>query len=180
VKSLITSAKKSSPSFGGVCVSARAKKAEGSNKAPASDKKPPTKMATLTPFWLWTFRVEILIVLGTVFYWTFFHLNYFRNMFGQQDFKAREFFLLLQGGVTIFCCYVYFYARVLFDMKHFHFETFTKLQEAMAIGDVLVLVLSFLFQDVFSQGSAPHFIAMIVMAIVWGGARVVFLSMSSS
>ena len=76
--------------------------------------KSPVALDALPKPWLYFWRLEILVVLGSVCYWAFGYKSYLNGIFGAHtEGIDREYFLLLQGAITIFCCYVYvlFYAR---------------------------------------------------------------------
>lgn len=80
------------------------KAAGGTQQQEGGEKKALDALPTL---WLWFWRVEILVVLGSVGYWMFGYRNYLTSIFGAHtEGIDREYFLLLQGCITIFCCYV--------------------------------------------------------------------------
>jgi len=82
--------------------------------------KSPVALDALPKPWLYFWRLEILVVLASVCYWAFFYKNYLNGIFGAHtEGIDREYFLLLQGAITIFCCYVYvlFYARLAMLLK---------------------------------------------------------------
>lgn len=121
--------------------------------------------------WRAVFALEILICLATVLAWVFAPADLLRGLYGLEG--AGPWHLLLQSANVVFCAYVYLYARILFA-KEFRPEVFRWLQEAMAIGDVVILATSpLLYRDL--QPPLALFAPMVGMAALWLSIRVVYL-----
>jgi len=132
----------------------------------------------LSAAWLNFWRIEIGVVVLSVLYWVLGSNSYLQGLFGShavtEDIE-RETFLLWQGAITVFCCYVWFYSRVLFDMENFHLTTFIMFQSGMALGDALVLILAWQFIPILEGGSLFMFVLMCALAGFFLLMRVIFL-----
>lgn len=87
------------------------------------------------------FWVEVAICALTVLSWVFAPEPFLRAVVGIDTPDLRHHLLLLLGGNVVFCAYVYLYARLLLD-EPFPRLAFRRLQEAMALGDVVILATS--------------------------------------
>lgn len=90
----------------------------------------------ISKLWQAIFTAEILVCLGTVGFWVVAPQPFLRDLYGLESRGAYH--LLMQSANVIFCVYVYFYARIL-TARPFDVRAFRWLQEAMAIGDVIIL-----------------------------------------
>jgi hypothetical protein len=94
--------------------------------------------AGLSPFWRRLFAFEVLVCLATVLFWLVAPGDYLAGFYGLERGAPAPYLLLQQSSAVVFCAYVYLYAALL-RMRPFPMAAFRRLQEAMAIGDVLVL-----------------------------------------
>lgn len=133
--------------------------------------------------WQCIFWVEIPLVGISVFYWLFFGNHYLTNVIGVVKAGPPERFLLaLYAGVTgtMVCAYYAFLLAVVEPTD----LTFLVYQVVLLAGDVFIVICSLIYAAmtrfrVDLDGTEKinwGLIAQIVMAFVWGAARVGFLA----
>lgn len=125
----------------------------------------------LSKFWRAVFTVEIFVCLGTVGFWAAAPQPFLRDLYDLESEGAYH--LLMQSANVVFCAYVYFYARILFS-KPFDVRAFRWLQEAMAIGDVIIVATTpLLVRDLHPPASLVA--AQAGMAALWLAIRLGYL-----
>ena len=129
----------------------------------------------MTSGWRRLFQLEIVICVATALYWILAPRSYLEALFVDPHVDGVTRYLVLQGAGVLLCAWGYLYARLLLQ-REFSEASFRHLQEAMAIGDVFVLVTSFLgWRDSTLAFRTPTFAAQVVMAALWLAIRVVYL-----
>lgn len=123
--------------------------------------------------WRAVFALEIVICAATCVIWTLAPGAFLEGLFGIDPVDARARLLLSMTANVVACAYVYLYARLLFD-RPFSLRPFRRLQEAMAIGDVVVLVTSAL-EAAWLSPQPTLLGAQVGMAAIWLGIRVTWL-----
>jgi hypothetical protein len=126
---------------------------------------------SLSRAWRVIFACEILICLGTVLFWVIGPAEFLRDLYGIEG--PGAYLLLQQSSNVVFCAYVYLYFRLL-TAKPFDLRAFRWLQEAMAIGDVLILATS-VSQALMLQPKIEMLAAQAGMAALWLTIRLLFL-----
>jgi hypothetical protein len=127
----------------------------------------------VTRGWYAIFWVEVAICAATALSWIAAPEPFLRAVMGIESPDLRDHMVLLLGANTVLCAYVYLYARLLAD-RPFNRHAFRRLQEAMALGDVGILVASAVSCAQLSPD--PLWMAgQIGMASVWLGIRVAWL-----
>lgn len=125
----------------------------------------------ISRFWRTVFTVEIFVCLATVGFWAVAPQPFLRDLYGLESKGAYH--LLMQSANVIFCVYVYFYTRIL-TARPFDARAFRWLQEAMAIGDVIILATTpLLVRDV--NPPAALVAAQAGMAGLWLSIRLAYL-----
>ena len=123
--------------------------------------------------WRIVFAIEIPICLGTCLLWLLAPAEYLGGYLGKRPHDVADYLLLQQSTAVVFSMFVYFYGRVLFG-RRVDVRTFRHLQEAMALGDVLVLGATWAAHTYLAP--RPDLIlAQTAMAALWLGIRVLFL-----
>ncbi|MCW2944590.1 MAG: hypothetical protein JWR24_1307 [Actinoallomurus sp.] len=89
--------------------------------------------------WRIVFAVEIPICLGTCLLWLLAPAEYLGGFLGKRPHDVGDYLLLQQSTAVVFSMFVYFYGRVLVS-RRVDLRTFRYLQEAMALGTVLALL----------------------------------------
>lgn len=130
---------------------------------------------TLSRTWNVVFWIEIGICFATCLFWLLAPNDFLQKVYNIQGTEALRngHFLLLQGGLVVFCAYVYLYTRLMLA-RPFPMQSFVYLQEAMALGDVLILILSFMMWKT-SKPDPALWSAQVGMASLWLVIRMVFL-----
>jgi hypothetical protein len=123
--------------------------------------------------WRIVFSVEIPICLGTCLLWLLAPAEYLGGFLGERPHDVADYLLLQQSTAVVFSMFVYFYGRVLLS-RRVDLRTFRYLQEAMALGDVIVLVESWAAHAYLAPRPDMLF-AQVAMAALWLGVRVLFL-----
>ncbi len=126
--------------------------------------------------WKLFFLAEIPICLITCLYWILFPSDYIQN-FNNSNSSYMEASLLQQCAIVVFCCYVYFYYKLLmmeYVTYHTYGQIFIWFQEAMLLGDILVILQS-LYVCLFLNYKISILIAQIGMASFFGIARIIFM-----
>jgi hypothetical protein len=126
--------------------------------------------------WRIVFWVEVVICAATVLSWALAPEPFLRGVIGIEAPDLRHHLLLLLGANVVFCAYVYLYARLLLE-RPFPRVAFRRLQEAMALGDVVMLATSAVQCAQLSPDPALM-AAQIGMAALWLGIRVTWLVQS--
>jgi hypothetical protein len=124
--------------------------------------------------WKIVFRIEIVICLATAAYWAIAPDAYLRALLVDPPASSTTRYLTIQSAGLLACAWGYLYARLL-HARPFQAEAFARLQEAMAIGDVIVLVVSL----VSSRELRFHesvWAAQIAMAALWLAIRLAYLA----
>ena len=130
----------------------------------------------LTPAWKRLFQLEVAICVATAAYGAFAPAAYQRALFADPPAGAHADYLVVQAAGILFCAWGYLYARLL-HARPFHEESFRRLQEAMAIGDVIVLAASVAALRNPGLALRPAAIwAQVGMAALWLGLRVAYLA----
>jgi hypothetical protein len=119
------------------------------------------------------FAVEIPICLGTCLLWLLAPAEYLGGFLGRRPHDVADYLLLQQSTAVVFSMFVYFYGRVLFS-RRVDLRTFRYLQEAMALGDLIVLGASWAAHAYLTPRPGVLF-AQTAMAALWLGIRVLFL-----
>ena len=123
--------------------------------------------------WRSLFTLEIAICLVTVVLWALAPWDFLSRVYGAPQGSLSHYLLLQQAGTVVFCAYVYLYARMLFT-RPFNLVSFRHLQEAMAIGDaILVASAPATYRALHPDGLL--FGAQTGTAALWLTIRVVFL-----
>jgi hypothetical protein len=128
---------------------------------------PRTVRAGLPGHWRIVFAVEIPICLGTCLLWLLAPAQYLGGFLGKRPHDVADYLLLQQSTAVVFSMFVYFYGRVLVS-RRVDLRTFRYLQQAMALGDVIVLGATW-------AAHADLLFAQTAMAALWLGIRVLFL-----
>lgn len=126
--------------------------------------------------WKRVFQVEVIICVATAAFWFVAPDAYARALFVAPVVSPLSRYLTLQAAGILLCAWGYLYARLLHG-RSFSVSAFCRLQEAMAIGDVIVLWSSFSSRNVLSF-ERQAFVAQIAMAAVWLAIRVGYLASS--
>jgi hypothetical protein len=119
------------------------------------------------------FAVEIPICLGTCLLWLLAPAEYLGGFLGRQPHDVADYLLLQQSTAVVFSMFVYFYGRVLLSGR-VDVRTFRHLQEAMALGDVIVLATTWA-AHAYLAPRTDLLVAQTAMAALWLGIRVLFL-----
>ena len=142
--------------------------------ADATPSLPPRAVRTSLPGpWRIVFAVEIPICLGTCLLWLLAPAEYLSGFLGKRPHDVADYLLLQQSTAVVFSMFVYFYGRVLLSGR-VDLRTFRYLQEAMALGDVIVLVATWAAHAYLAPRPDVLF-AQTAMAALWLGIRVLFL-----
>jgi hypothetical protein len=143
-------------------------------RADATPALPPLAVPASVPRpWRIVFSVEIPICLGTCLLWLLAPAEYLGGLLGKRPHDVADYLLLQQSTAVVFSMFVYFYGRVLLG-RRVDLRTFRYLQEAMALGDVIVLVATWAAHAYLAPRPDMLF-AQAAMAAVWLGVRVLFL-----
>ena len=129
--------------------------------------------AGLPGTWRTVFAVEIPICLGTCLLWLLAPAEYLGGFLGKRPHDVADYLLLQQSTAVVFSMFVYFYGRVLFS-RRVDLRTFRHLQEAMALGDVLVLGATWA-AHAYLMPRPDLLFAQTAMAALWLAIRVLFL-----
>lgn len=129
--------------------------------------------AGLPGTWRIVFAVEIPICLGTCLLWLLAPGEYLGGFLGKRPHDVADYLLLQQSTAVVFSMFVYFYGRVLFS-RRVDLRTFRHLQEAMALGDVLVLGATWA-AHAYLAPRPDLLLGQTTMAALWLGIRVLFL-----
>jgi hypothetical protein len=130
----------------------------------------------VTPRWRVVFWLEVVICAATCASWIALPEPFLRAVFRIEAPDLRHHLLLLLGANVVFCAYVYLYARLLLE-RPFPRVAFRRLQEAMAVGDVIMLATSAVQCAQISPD--PVWMAgQIGMAALWLSIRVTWLVQS--
>jgi hypothetical protein len=129
--------------------------------------------AGLPGTWRTVFAIEIPICLGTCLLWLLAPAEYLGGFLGKRPHDVADYLLLQQSTAVVFSMFVYFYGRVLFS-RSVDLRTFRHLQEAMALGDVLVLGATWAVHA-YLMPRPDLLFAQTAMAALWLGIRVLFL-----
>lgn len=127
----------------------------------------------MTSAWRVIFWIEVVICAATVASWIVAPSAFLEGVFGLEGADLRHHLLLLTGADVVLCAYVYLYARLLLA-KPFPEQAFRFLQEAMAIGDVVMLVLSGV-ELAYLEADVRLVAAQAFMAALWLTIRVTWL-----
>ena len=119
------------------------------------------------------FALEVPICLGTCLLWLLAPAEYLGGFLGKRPHDVGDYLLLQQSTAVVFSMFVYFYGRVLLS-RRVDVRTFRYLQEAMALGDVAVLVATWATHAYLAPRPDLLF-AQTAMAVLWLGIRVLFL-----
>ena len=122
--------------------------------------------------WFYLFSLELPLCLATCAYWVLRPADYARAITGV-DVGPAAGALLQPAAIVVFCAYFVFYARMLWQ-RPMVTPAFVWLQQAMALGDVLVLATSALLHHRFHPRPAT-LAAQVGMASFWLATRLVFL-----
>lgn len=142
--------------------------------ADATVSLPPRALRTGLPgTWRIVFAVEIPICLGTCLLWLLAPAEYLGGFLGKRPHNIGDYLLLQQSTAVVFSMFVYFYGRLLVSSR-VDLRTFRYLQEAMALGDVLVLGATWAAHAYLAPRPDLLF-AQSAMAALWLGIRVLFL-----
>jgi hypothetical protein len=123
--------------------------------------------------WRIVFAAELPICLATCLFWLFAPAEYLGGFLGKRPHDLADYLLLQQSTAVVFSMFVYFYGRVLLS-RRVDLRTFRYLQEAMALGDVLVLAATWAAHAYLTPRPELLF-AQTAMAALWLGVRGVFL-----
>lgn len=126
-----------------------------------------------TPKWRAIFWCEIALCAATCIAWIVAPDAFLTGVFGLDPGDARARLLLAMTANVVGCAYVYLYARLLLG-RPFQHVAFRYLQQAMAIGDVVVLGTS-AAEAVLLTPSATILALQIGMAALWLGTRLAWL-----
>lgn len=127
----------------------------------------------MTRTWRIVFGVEVMICAATCASWLLAPEPFLRRVIGIDAPDLRHHLLLLMVANVVFCAYVYLYARLLLDQP-FARTAFRRLQEAMALGDVVVLATSAV-QIAHLTPDPAMMAAQVGMAALWLVIRVTWL-----
>jgi len=123
--------------------------------------------------WWLLFCTELPLVAGTLVYWVVAPDAFLTESIGIAAPGAPERYLLHLYGGVVGTLVLWFYGRVLLAPR-LHLPTFRRLQEALGIGDVVIVGLG--LQAWGALDAAPAMLAaQIGMAGLWGMVRVAFL-----
>ncbi|MCW2859385.1 MAG: hypothetical protein JWP48_1093 [Actinoallomurus sp.] len=129
--------------------------------------------ADLPGLWRIVFAVEIPICLGTCLLWLLAPAEYLGGFLGKRPHDVADYLLLQQSTAVVFSMFVYFYGRVLLSHR-VDLRTFRYLQEAMALGDGIVLGASWAAHAYLAPRPDVLY-AQTAMAALWLGIRILFL-----
>ena len=141
-----------------------------------SDDRPSTHQGRsryVSAGWRALFALEIPICLATVLYWWLGTESYLKTTFGLDAADGVHVALVWQCAVVVGTVFVWFYGRWLLSPE-VELRPFRWLQEGMAIGDVLLIVLGVRLLALPGAARAAA-VAQIGMASLWLLVRVVFL-----
>ena len=127
----------------------------------------------LTAGWRKVFWLEVAICVATAVTFLFAPETYLRDFAGFAAPDLRHHLQLLMSANILVCAYGWLYARMLLE-RPFPFRAFRFLQEAMAIGDVIILILS-MVQVVMLEPHLGLWAGQVFMASLWLGIRVYWL-----
>jgi hypothetical protein len=140
----------------------------------ATPSRPPGAVrAGLPRHWRMVFAAEIPICLGTCLLWLLAPAEYLGGLVGERRHDVADYLLLQQSTAVVFSMFVYFYGRVLLS-RRVDLRTFRYLQEAMALGDVIVLVATWA-AHAYLTPRPGLLLAQAAMAALWLGIRCLFL-----
>jgi hypothetical protein len=140
----------------------------------ATPSLPPRVVRTRLPGrWRIVFAVEIPICLGTCLLWLLAPAQYLGGFLGKRPHDVADYLLLQQSSALVFSMFVYFYGRILLSGR-VDVRTFRYLQEAMALGDVIVLATTWA-AHAYLAPRPDLLVAQTAMAALWLGIRVLFL-----
>lgn len=103
-----------------------------------------------------------------------------RKMIDEYTF-GLAYILLVQLSNVVFCCYVFFLGSMLItkvdniEQGKERLKMFVKLQIAMLIGDVIILIATMFLWNVANGQSSAVLFAQFGMALLWGGIRTTFI-----
>lgn len=124
--------------------------------------------------WRAVFALEIALCASSCVVWTVAPGAFLEGVFGFEGTDLRARLLLSMAANVVACAYVYLYARLLFE-RPFPLRAFRRLQEAMAIGDVVVLATSAL-EVAWLSPQPALLLTQVVLAAVWLAIRVRWLT----
>lgn len=124
--------------------------------------------------WRWIFWVEIPLMSLTILYWLALPYHYLKSVIGMTNpGRAERFLLVLYAGTTFTLATYYAFILVEIPLNDLVFLVF---QLVLLVGDVVIVVASTIYM-ITTFWSWP-LIAQVIMALIWGIYRVVFLAVN--